>query len=193
MRKRRSPEEAKSAVLAAAQSRLTRFGLDGLNIAMVASDAGISHGTLLHHFGSAEGMRHSLIRRMTQDMLEEIVTALQDDLPPGQLLQRLFHSLSGDNRSKLIAWRYLDPGTPQTLASDHAELFSELIRIYAEGLPGGEAQARKVVMLVTSAAVGAAVAGDMLPRYIGMQESDLDAFPVWLCELIERNAVTPDP
>ena len=54
---RRNPEEARALILAAAGKRLEEHGLRGLNIKDVADDSGIKHGTLLHHFGSAEGMR----------------------------------------------------------------------------------------------------------------------------------------
>ena len=59
-RKRRTAAEAREQVLQVAASRLQRYGLEGLNIVGVAEEVGISHATLIHHFGSSEGMRQAL-------------------------------------------------------------------------------------------------------------------------------------
>ena len=64
-RVRRSPEEARAMILAIAGKRLADHGIRGLNIKDIAQDAGINHGTLLHHFGSAEGMRTALLTNLT--------------------------------------------------------------------------------------------------------------------------------
>ena len=52
-------------ILAIAGKRLADHGIRGLNIKDIAQDAGINHGTLLHHFGSAEGMRTALLTNLT--------------------------------------------------------------------------------------------------------------------------------
>ena len=55
-RRRRTSEQARAAILEVARQRLGEHGLDGLNVVDVARDTGISHATLIHHFGTADGM-----------------------------------------------------------------------------------------------------------------------------------------
>ena len=42
-RKRRTPEQARADILGAAENRLQKLGLEGLNVVGVAEDAGLSH------------------------------------------------------------------------------------------------------------------------------------------------------
>ena len=77
-RVRRSAEESRALILDIAQRRLASHGLDGLNIADIAAEAGMSHGTLLHHFGSSDGMRKALADRMGQRLLEQVLAISAD-------------------------------------------------------------------------------------------------------------------
>ncbi len=65
IRRRRTAEESKTIILEVAAKRLREHGLEGLNITGVAEEAGISHATLIHHFGSSGGMRDALADKMT--------------------------------------------------------------------------------------------------------------------------------
>ena len=60
-RARRTPEAARRLVLDAAAARLEEHGLKGLNVVDIARDAGMTHATVLHHFGSAEKMQRALV------------------------------------------------------------------------------------------------------------------------------------
>ena len=70
-RRRRTPEQARAAILEVARQRLGEHGLDGLNVVDVARDTGISHATLIHHFGTADGMRSALVSHMTSQLLRD--------------------------------------------------------------------------------------------------------------------------
>ncbi|MEZ5595826.1 MAG: TetR/AcrR family transcriptional regulator [Pseudomonadales bacterium] len=187
-RKRRTPDEARLEILEAAEARLRAHGIDGLNVVDVAKACGMSHATLLHHFGSTGGMRKALVAHMTARLLADIITTLenQPELEPPEMLQRLFDTLNTGGHTKLLAWLSvsadaLAEGTPAgTLLQDH---FAALVPVIASRLPEGErseAQARRIVFLIAAAAIGTGVGGPMLPGVIGMSEAEVESFPAWL-------------
>lgn len=187
-RKRRSPEAARHEILAAAARRLREHGLAGLNVVDVAADCGMSHATVLHHFGSTAGMQRALVARMTDQLLEDVIAALHRDppLPPPAVLERLFDTLSRGGHAKLLAW--LTVGADDLSAdfepAGHApDLLARLVpelarRLPAEGDP--ERLARNIILLVACTGIGYGVAGDRLPRLLGMEQADAQAFPEWL-------------
>lgn len=187
-RKRRSPEEARDQILGAAEERLRRHGLAGLNVVDVAAQCGMSHATVLHHFGSTAGMQRALVGRMTDRLLEDVIAALHRDppLPPPEVLERLFDTLSRGGHAKLLAW--LTVGADDLSAdfepAGHArDLLARLVPELARRLPGErqpERLARNIILLVACTGIGYGVAGDRLPKLLGMDESDARAFPEWL-------------
>ena len=95
----------------------------------IASDIGISHPTILHHFESREGLVLALSQRAAQQLRDDLVAAFTQ---PGiaaadvdDILDRVFDVLGGQGHSRLVAWMVLggiwqdDAGT--------AELLRELI------------------------------------------------------------------
>lgn len=189
-RTRRSPEAAREQVLSVAASRLAAQGLDGLNIKDVAREADMSHGTLLHHFGSAAGMQRALVRTMDLKLLTDVVQVLRQqagqDEPVG-LCRHLFDVLSRDGHAKLHAWRAV---TDQSLeaSEDATRLFDEVASALSQRLRGGESaedltEVRYLVMLVVTSALGYA----LLPGFadtLGLDAEQAGAFPDWLVALI---------
>jgi len=192
IRKRRSPDEARNEILAAAQDRLRLFGIDGLNVVDVAKACGMSHATVLHHFGSTAGMRHALVTYMTAQLLEDIIASLQQNpsLEPAQVLHSLFHTLSAGGHTKLLAWLSLagnelaPEAAPGALLQHH---FNALIPVIAGRLPPSpkrEEHARRVVFLIAAAAIGSGVGGSVLATVIGLPQEEIDHFPDWLGQQI---------
>ena len=68
---RRTPEEARRLILEAAQARIASTGPDGLRLQDIAADAGLSHPTILHHFGNREGLVRELVLVLKQQTLRE--------------------------------------------------------------------------------------------------------------------------
>jgi AcrR family transcriptional regulator len=193
-RRRRTSEQARAAILEVARQRLGEHGLDGLNVVDVARDTGISHTTLIHHFGTADGMRSALVSHMTSELLRDVIAALRGDSPqPVIILKDLFAALSQSGHARLLAWlavgdsellKSLDSPTPEVTA-----LFAELIEVLASQLPTAldrEPAARRMVYLVATAAIGYAVSGSLLPRVIGLDREDAQAFPEWLGGQLQR-------
>jgi len=193
-RRRRTPEQARATILEVARQRLGEHGLDGLNVVDVARNAGMSHATLIHHFGNTDGMRRALVSYMTSRLLRDVIGALQGGSPqPLIVLKDLFAALSQSGHAKLLAWLAIgDSELRKTLDSPPAEvmeLFAELVDVLANHLPEAlerEPAARRMVYLVATAAIGYGVAGALLPRVIGLAREDAEAFPEWLGLQLQR-------
>ena len=182
---RRTPEDAKHLILETAASPLADYGLEGLNIGGVAKAAGMSHATVIHHFGSTAAMRQALLQQMTDTLLSDVIMALGKDVPPDEVLNRLFQTLSQDGHGRLLAWLALDhklqvtPGEGNT-----AGLFKNIIDAIAEA-GGDRTDAKLQVLLVATAAMGLSISGGPLSALIGLSEKELAAFPRWLAEHLE--------
>lgn len=188
IRKRRSADEAKSDILDVAERRLAEHGLEGLNVVDVAREAGMSHATLIHHFGNTEDMRRALINRMTNRLLRDVIEVLRSEqiLDVEELLRDLFSALSRGGHAKLLAWMAV--GEKSLARSAHPSdevyaLFSELIPVLSRHLPGRDADeqaARRLVYLVATSAIGYGISGSTLASVIGLDSEDELGYPEWL-------------
>ena len=204
-RTRRSAEASRDHILGVAERRLAAHGLNGLNIADVAREAGISHGTLLHHFGSSEGMRRALVARMAERLLDEVLgleTEAHPDLDRmGSFFDRLFAQLSSGGHARLIAWLMLardgDAKEAAPIAAT-AERFDHLVSLIARrleraGQPDADRSARYIVLLVISSAVGLGVARDTLLPQLALNEGDEARYARWLSRIIGEHLVGQMP
>ena len=62
-RTRRTADEARRLILDAAERQLAEVGPAGLRLQEVAKEVGVSHPTVLHHFGSREELVEYCLRR----------------------------------------------------------------------------------------------------------------------------------
>ncbi len=60
-------------ILDCAQKRLARLGSDGIRLQDIARDAGVSHPTILHHFGSRDGLIVALVQHIGEMFVSEII------------------------------------------------------------------------------------------------------------------------
>lgn len=115
---RRTGEEARSAILDAAERRLLEVGPAGIRLQDVAEDVGVSHPAILHHFGDREGLIHAVTERAIDKLEEELVVALSSSpdssVPPdpGAMLQRVFETLGARGHARLLAWLLLSGYKP---------------------------------------------------------------------------------
>jgi len=197
---RRTPEEARSLILEAARDRLQTVGPEGLQVKEVAGVAGVAHSTILHHFGSAEGLRAALIDEMGHKLLEDILAALKARRPgeaDSRLLLSVFETLSDAGHARLLAWVMLKGDQPAMGGAGVKNLFHELIEeiaaaIMAEQEDKGEGawrrarkRARFTAMLAALTAVGDGIAGPFLAEQIGLTNQEARAdFRTWLAEVM---------
>lgn len=190
-RARRTPAEARKLILDTAERRLAEMGLQGLSVAGLAKAAGISHATLIHHFGSTEEMRQALVQRMSERLISEAMAAIGDNDEISAVLRELFAVFSTGGHAKLLAWLAVEEAQRPAPNADLSALFEALIQTSAERMLDGDvATARNLVALVVGAAIGLGVAGDQLTDLVGMDDEARKAFPDWLAA---RLGIRRDP
>ena len=196
-RVRRSPTAARLAVLDVAERRLREHGLEGLAIVDVAADVGMSHATLLHHFGSSDGMRAALIERMATNLLGEVTALLgrQDaqEHRSGDFFVHLFEALAGGGHAKLIGWQNLvaNKDGKARMSSETRALFNQVldglrIRLieYGRDAATADRDARFIVLLVVSSALGFGIGRDTLLDDVGLTQQSETEFALWMGQLV---------
>ena len=108
-RVRRTAEDARAAILDAAEARLREVGPGGIRLQEVARDVGVSHPTVLHHFGSREALVQSVIERrigsLERDLLTEMaITAGKDENPALGMLESVARTLGPGGHARIVAW-----------------------------------------------------------------------------------------
>lgn len=191
-RVRRSPADARQLILEAAEAGMAAGGPAGLRLQEVAKAAGVSHPTILHHFGSREG----LIQALNLKTIEHLKTVLlgvmratpsssEDAIAPlfaayrGGLAQRMVWLMQSGN----IA---MGPAGLPTL--DEMVLALQALR---ERMAGPDvaidiADTRAIVHLTTIAAFGDAILGKRLRRAANPEEeiARRDWFENWFSNLL---------
>src|SRR5271165_6132693 len=76
-RRRRTGEDARTAILDAAEQRLVASGPAGIRLQEVAADVGLSHPTVLHHFGSREGLVEAVVARALDSLHAGLLQAVR--------------------------------------------------------------------------------------------------------------------
>ena len=104
---RRSPEAARENILAAAEVLLVDKGPQALKLADVAAGAGVANATVLHHFGSIDGVQTALMERMIAQLVERLLARA----PDGDIaklresgMQALFDAFETRGAARLAAW-----------------------------------------------------------------------------------------
>jgi AcrR family transcriptional regulator len=104
---RRTPEESRANILASAERLLTEQGPQTLRLADVAKEAGVANATVLHHFGTIDGVHTALMERMIAELVEKVMAIeLTEDteVSRAQALTTLFEAFEQKQASKLAAW-----------------------------------------------------------------------------------------
>ena len=111
VRKRLSPEESRSAALAAARELLLRDGPQAVTLKAVAAEIGRTHANLLHHFGSAAGLQSELARsiaeRVTGSIAEAVERARAGKEDAGDIAEMTFDAFGKEGAGALAAWMIL--------------------------------------------------------------------------------------
>ena len=104
---RRTPEQSRANILSSAERLLTEQGPQTLRLADVAKEAGVANATVLHHFGTIDGVHTALMERMIAELVEKVMAIeLTEDteVSRAQALTTLFEAFEQKQASKLAAW-----------------------------------------------------------------------------------------
>jgi AcrR family transcriptional regulator len=114
-RRRRSAEEARSAILDAAEKRLVASGPAGIRLQEVAGDVGVSHPTVLHHFGNREALVEAVVARALESLKLDLLGAMRAlEAPPlvRPLLDQVFDTLVQRGHARALLWLALSGHEP---------------------------------------------------------------------------------
>jgi TetR/AcrR family transcriptional regulator, repressor for neighboring sulfatase len=193
-RVRRTPEEARSLILDAAQASLASRGPAGIRLQDVARAAGVSHSNVLHHFGSRAGLIEALNRRTLDDLksvlfgvMEAANSSADDFIGPAFAAYR-------DGLAQRTLWVLQAPARRggQTLPA-FEEIVEALHERRVKASPPGVSidrdQTRAIVHLTTIAAFGDALIGPRLRRCSTADEpAARQRFEKWFAGLIAAYA-----
>jgi AcrR family transcriptional regulator len=100
----------------AAERRLVASGPKGIRLQDVAADVGISHPTVLHHFGSRERLVDAVVKRRVAAMNQEVILALtgaSDDVHSAvQLFERVYAAFGPGGHARVAAFLALEGRVP---------------------------------------------------------------------------------
>jgi AcrR family transcriptional regulator len=187
---RRQPEDARALILDAAEAQMTVDGPAGLRLKDVARAASVSHPTILHHFGSREGLVRALNQRSLDALRASVLAQLGSEEPGGDNIKHTFAAYR-DGVAQRLLW-LIQSGTEQTPAG--LKLFDEIVdalhavrvKFAAPGMAPDIEDTRAVIHLTTLAAFGDAIIGPRLRQRDGVKETaQRDRFEKWFAKLLD--------
>ena len=198
-RKRRTADEARTAILDAAERQLVASGPGGIRLQEVAADVGVSHPTVLHHFGSREGLVEAVVGRAIDSLHAGLVAAVRAS-PEGPdqvaaLLDSVYDAFVGGGHGRAFLWLALSGYTPsveELRVRSVAEAVHEVRRGRRTGkkrMPPFE-DTYFTVLLPALSLLALSVIG---PRETGAKsagEFEPKRFRAWLARLIHQHLET---
>jgi AcrR family transcriptional regulator len=190
-RLRRGREEARRAILEAAEKRLREGGPEAVRVQHVAADLGITDAAVHHHFGSRDGLLEALLRfagRRLRDELERILAGWSGE--PGGLERMaalIADTYAARGYSRLALWLALGGWQPagEGLYEPLAEAVhrARLAAARERGAPRPRRQdAQHEVALLNLALAAEPLFGASFLRGVGLPDDveAQDAFRRWL-------------
>ena len=200
-RRRRDAEAARAAILDAAERQLVLAGPSGLRLQDVAKDAGVSHPTVLHHFGSRDALMKEVITRSLETIHTRLVAAIEsstgDEQQLASMLEGVFDALATGGHGRVMMWLALggeDVDVPGTRLVDVVDATHALRRVKLRErgskspLPKREDTAH-VVVLAALALLGSSVMGAKLLKNAGLPHDEAGGarFRGWLARVLKRH------
>jgi TetR/AcrR family transcriptional regulator, repressor for neighboring sulfatase len=190
--------EARTLALASARRLLLAEGPDAITLQAVATDLGMSHTNLIHHFGSAAGLQSELMRQMTAELTTAIESAVMR-LRAGKGEMRdfvdiVFDAFDRGGAGRLAAWIILS-GEDNRLTP-----VGDVVRDYIDSVERGaetgadpqdvHQRVTSATLFVTMAALGDAIIGNHLRRMVGREREAVRTIIAALLPLVAEGKVS---
>lgn len=171
-RPRRTATDSRDRMLAAARRLLIERGPAALTLAEVAAETGVRHTNVLHHFGSAAGLRTALIQLITEESgaaVEEAVRRLRaGEAPIAEIVDTLFDAFGAKGIARLLAWATL-ADERDALARLNAVVVDRMGSIASDGPPGSRDRLARAAQLLIGQAFADALIGEGLSGALGRE------------------------
>jgi AcrR family transcriptional regulator len=190
---RRTSGEARAEILDAAERRLVASGPAGIRLQEVAADVGVSHPTVLHHFGSREALVREVCERrfaaIHADLVGAIAASAGGAEQIGGMLASVLHALETHGHGRVVFWLALEGLLPEhdQLRLHDVGLATHALRTRKRGahVPPVE-DTLNVVVLATFALLAESVLGKSILRDAGLGGDGAAStrFRAWLARLL---------
>ncbi|MEM6997110.1 MAG: TetR/AcrR family transcriptional regulator [Myxococcota bacterium] len=177
-RTRRPAAEARAHILSVARPLVLAHGPAALRLKDVAEAAGVSHPTVLHHFGNREGLVSAVVSDALTGMDDELERILADstELDPGPVVLAVSKVMSDGGYGRLVAWLALSSESGEVpggrVASVVQAVHATRVRLLPEGAAAPSYEDSEFLsVLVTCAVVGEAVIGRGLRRNLASADA----------------------
>jgi len=188
---RRTAADAREAILEVAEQRLREAGPDALRLQDVAAAAGMSHPTVLHHFGSRNGLVTAVVERAAIALQHDLVRSLGPNAPDGAaMLERVANTFADRGHARVIAWLLLSGYNPLEAPALKAGWRAIAKATHAKrGKKATLEDTQFTVMLSCLAVFAQAVAGHALfeTAGLGTDPATERRFRTWLAALLENH------
>lgn len=192
-RKRRTAEEARGAIMDAAERQLVAAGPGGIRLQDVAREVGVSHPTVLHHFGSREGLVDAVVSRALDALHADVAAALTDasagEDQVAAMLDGVAAALSARGQGRALMWLAL--GSPEPHRDDlrlreQAEAVDALRKVrFPDARESTLEDSQFLVVLAASTMLAHSVIGAHLLHGAGVRGAKAPArFRAWLARLL---------
>ena len=200
---RRAAGESRRAILDAAAKRLAEGGPEAIRLQDIARDVGLSHPTILHHFGSRDGLTQALAQDAQDRLSAKVLRALAvpaKEATISKLVMGVFESLGDSGDARLLAWRSLSNVEPLPEHTEQAMLQQLTDAVHSRRAEDARVRGVEVPTREDSAFIvrllGAALLGDAMAAPVFNLRAELDGqrdpqqrFRAWLAELVTRHII----
>lgn len=198
-RRRRTGEQARAAILDAAERLLIASGPAGIRLQEVAAEVGVSHPTVLHHFGSREALVKEVCERRYAAIRSDVVAAIEASSGGAQqlgaVLESVYQALVAHGHGRAVFWLALEG-----LLDRRDELPMRDIGLAVHALrgrigkgPAPLADTQHVVALASLVLLAQAVMGDQILHDVGLGSGGAAGtrFRLWLAQLLIEHIGSP--
>ena len=169
VRVRRAPEDAQAHILGAAEKLLVEQGPLALKLADVATAAGVANASVLHHFGSIDGLHAALMERMVGQLVADVLAIADQggerDDQQEAVFQALFDVFETRGAARLAAWLELT-GEWRRMTHIRDAVRTVVLRRASFGDVNPK-QAEDLVLISVTLAMGAGLFGHALAELVG--------------------------
>jgi AcrR family transcriptional regulator len=189
-RRRRTAEAAKSEILEIAERLLLASGPESVRLEAIARDMGVSHPTILYHFGSIEGVLNALHERISRKIRENFLGLLSANASQEDRVRAISASLkelARPENGRLLAWLVATGRDPFPPVEEQG-MAKVLDALRSNSEAANSPNFSNVVLLAVLAMLGEAMVGDAVRARLGPEDSvpDRAQFRSWLMEVLGR-------
>jgi len=167
---RRSPEAARENILVACEAILLEKGPQALKLADVAAAAGVANATVLHHFGSIDGVQTALMERMIRQLVVRIAADFQGQQDAvgrvGAGARALFDAFGTRGGARLAAWLELTGESRRMTAIREAIQDVAALRMQLDS-PADDKAVQDFMLVCVTMALGVGLFGETMAELLG--------------------------